>query len=337
MFQSIAGWGAGASLICDSCLTLATQCLCRRDLIGDFHKYIRKPVSEWCGGKEVDVDAALKICNGDCSSGGFPIPGYTYINTETVRVTIATPTSSKETTSSVPTAKPSAATTNSASGTGGGRPSTTTTVGIATATTTAHHPSSSSRVHPPPWLPLLALAIVIPFILGTARAQTLAVTLTESAPPSTFISVVNTRQSVLSELIVSIRKVAGTESSETLRTESSLGISTVRTADDSRTDAGSTSLAREVVRLPGSAISSVHAEVVKWYEAALVPLGYNKFLTEGPNEEVTGLGDNGKHPDWWLISTTENILEKPKMHHAFVAKDEFLPILCVRKGDSNLS
>jgi hypothetical protein len=44
--------------------------------------------------------------------------------------------------------------------------------------------------------------------------------------------------------------------------------------------------------------SSQHAEVVKWYESALAPLGYNKFITEGPNEEVTGVSDNGKHADW---------------------------------------
>jgi hypothetical protein len=66
--------------------------------------------------------------------------------------------------------------------------------------------------------------------------------------------------------------------------------------------------------------SSQHAAVVKFYEAVLAPLGYKKLYTEGPNEEVTGLSDNGKHADWWLVSTEEQIPEKPKMHHAFVAK-----------------
>jgi len=66
--------------------------------------------------------------------------------------------------------------------------------------------------------------------------------------------------------------------------------------------------------------SSQHAAVVKWYEAVLRPLGYKKLHTEGPNEEVTGLSDNGTHADWWLISTDEQIPDKPRMHHAFVAK-----------------
>jgi len=227
----------GASLMCGSCLTPPTQCLCRRDLISDVHKYIKKLVSVWCGGKEVDVDAALKLYNDYCSANGFPIPGYTYISTKTVRATTATPTSSKESTRNVTATTPSAATTNSPSGARGGSPPTATTVGAATASTTAH-PSSSSRVHPPPWLPLLALVSVIPFILGTARAQTLVVTLTESDLPSAFTSVVTTRQTVISEPIVSNRKLNGTESSETTRTESSLGISTASTTNDSRTDAG---------------------------------------------------------------------------------------------------
>jgi hypothetical protein len=79
--------------------------------------------------------------------------------------------------------------------------------------------------------------------------------------------------------------------------------------------------------------SSQHAEVVKWYEAALAPLGYKKFITEGPNEEVTGLSDNGKHADWWLISTTENIPDKPKMHHAFVANSEYFLVIVIKEGD----
>ncbi|KAK5654538.1 hypothetical protein OQA88_7167 [Cercophora sp. LCS_1] len=67
--------------------------------------------------------------------------------------------------------------------------------------------------------------------------------------------------------------------------------------------------------------ASQHADVIKWYETVLAPLGYKKHITEGPNGEVVGLSDNGIHADWWLISTTEELNDKPKMHHAFVAKD----------------
>lgn len=79
--------------------------------------------------------------------------------------------------------------------------------------------------------------------------------------------------------------------------------------------------------------SSQHAEVVNGTRQPSRPLGYEKFLTEGPREEVTGFSGNGKHADWWLISTVENIPDKPKVHHAFVAKSEFWLVLCVREGD----
>jgi len=65
-----------------------------------------------------------------------------------------------------------------------------------------------------------------------------------------------------------------------------------------------------------------HAQVVNWYETVLAPLGYKKFITEGPNEDVTGLSDTGIHADWWVVSTTETLTDKPKMHHAFKAKGE---------------
>lgn len=58
--------------------------------------------------------------------------------------------------------------------------------------------------------------------------------------------------------------------------------------------------------------------VLAWYLEALKPLGYTKLRTEGPNEEVVGLSDNGTHADWWLIT----IPESPNIpfHHAFSAK-----------------
>ena len=62
-----------------------------------------------------------------------------------------------------------------------------------------------------------------------------------------------------------------------------------------------------------------HAAAVKWYETALKPLGYKKFHTEGPNEEVTALSDTGHGADWWLLSVPE--APKNISHVAFLAKD----------------
>jgi hypothetical protein len=60
------------------------------------------------------------------------------------------------------------------------------------------------------------------------------------------------------------------------------------------------------------------AAVVAWYIEALKPLGYFKLRTEGPNEEVVGLGDNQNHADWWIIGIPNATLIPS--HHAFTAK-----------------
>ncbi|KIJ51752.1 hypothetical protein M422DRAFT_65147 [Sphaerobolus stellatus SS14] len=65
--------------------------------------------------------------------------------------------------------------------------------------------------------------------------------------------------------------------------------------------------------------ASQHPAVVAWYEAALKPLGYTKFHTEGPNQEAVGFSDTGHGADWWLISDPEG--PKNGSHHAFLAKD----------------
>lgn len=72
--------------------------------------------------------------------------------------------------------------------------------------------------------------------------------------------------------------------------------------------------------------ASQHAGVVEWYEKVLEPLGYKKLIAHGPNGEVTGLSDTGTHADWWLIATSEELSDKPKMHHAFQAKGGFPPL-----------
>jgi hypothetical protein len=60
-----------------------------------------------------------------------------------------------------------------------------------------------------------------------------------------------------------------------------------------------------------------HADVIKWYDAVLAPLGYKKYIDEGL---AVGLSDSGIHADWWIIATVEELNDKPEMHHAFVAK-----------------
>lgn len=64
--------------------------------------------------------------------------------------------------------------------------------------------------------------------------------------------------------------------------------------------------------------TSAQPAVRSWYEAALVPLGYKKLFTEGPNEEVAGFTDNGKSCDFWVLSAES----KPNItfHFAFKAK-----------------
>ncbi|KAH8602226.1 Glyoxalase/Bleomycin resistance protein/Dihydroxybiphenyl dioxygenase [Bisporella sp. PMI_857] len=65
--------------------------------------------------------------------------------------------------------------------------------------------------------------------------------------------------------------------------------------------------------------SSVHAAALAWYEAALKPVGYKKWHTEGPNQEVAGFSDTGRSADFWLIAVTEE--PNVKSHHAFTAND----------------
>ncbi|KAK5657399.1 hypothetical protein OQA88_2969 [Cercophora sp. LCS_1] len=178
------------------------ECLCRPDLIADVHKYIKKFVSRSCGEKRVDVDAALKLYNDYCSSNGFPIPGYTYISTQTVRVTTATTT---ETT----TAPKSKITKVSEDDQGEGRTTGTTVSGetpgtkTTSATPTARESTFSPgpRVHPLPWTGLIVLFALIPVLITAAQAQTLVVTFTESIPPAAF-STVTTLETVLTKPLV---------------------------------------------------------------------------------------------------------------------------------------
>ncbi|KAM7192276.1 hypothetical protein V8F33_008414 [Rhypophila sp. PSN 637] len=57
------------------------------DLINKAYASIESVVKANCGADAIaDIEQAKKIYNDYCSANGFPIPGYTYIITQTVRV-----------------------------------------------------------------------------------------------------------------------------------------------------------------------------------------------------------------------------------------------------------
>lgn len=65
-----------------------------------------------------------------------------------------------------------------------------------------------------------------------------------------------------------------------------------------------------------------HKATVAWYEAVLKPVGYEKLLVFGPNQEAVGFGDRGiphhqMHTDWWIVARPDS---PPKIHHAFRCK-----------------
>ncbi|KAF1999850.1 hypothetical protein P154DRAFT_522936 [Amniculicola lignicola CBS 123094] len=71
-------------------------CVCRTDLIDKAHDHIQYIVELNCGtDAEVDIQAAIKIYNDYCSANGFPIPGYTYVITQTIEPPTETPLSAE--------------------------------------------------------------------------------------------------------------------------------------------------------------------------------------------------------------------------------------------------
>ena len=58
-----------------------------------------------------------------------------------------------------------------------------------------------------------------------------------------------------------------------------------------------------------------HLMVKEWYEKALKPVGYQKFRTEGENEEIAGFSYNAKNCEWWVLSAPEP--PNLPMHFAF--------------------
>jgi hypothetical protein len=63
---------------------------------------------------------------------------------------------------------------------------------------------------------------------------------------------------------------------------------------------------------------SLHKETVDFYLAALAPLGYEKVMAFGPNEEATGLGVKPKS-DFWIMSVDVKVVP---LHFAFTSPGE---------------
>ncbi len=62
-----------------------------------------------------------------------------------------------------------------------------------------------------------------------------------------------------------------------------------------------------------------HPEVVKWYEAALAPLGYKNAMSFADGK-VIGFGDKEHSIDWWVSGFAK---VESTSHHAFAAKGSY--------------
>jgi hypothetical protein len=113
----------------------------------------------------VDVEMTPKMYNDYCSVNGYPIPGYTYISTQTVRQTPGTdtvPTGGSAMATAVGGASGNGPTVTVTAGINGGSPQATMTVFL----------SSSLASQTRPWTLMdilgLLLAVPMPFMLGLA-------------------------------------------------------------------------------------------------------------------------------------------------------------------------
>jgi hypothetical protein len=188
------------------------------------HKKIKTTVSKDCGGKQVDIDAAIKLYNDYCSSNGFPIPGYTYISTQTVRVSTGVATLDSPATVTA-TATATATSPPVGGGKNGNSSGTAPQGGVVAPTVTVYQSSASSHALLPIWAGLLSVLALLSSMLRLARAETVVVTYTEPPPPPAFSSVVTTRQTILTEPIVSTLRVTQTGNPETSKAKDSLGTS----------------------------------------------------------------------------------------------------------------
>ncbi|KAK3990396.1 hypothetical protein QBC44DRAFT_394298 [Cladorrhinum sp. PSN332] len=244
------------------------SCLCRSDLIKRAQDRITKVVTDECSkgatDPTVDVEQALKVYNDYCSVHGFNVPGWTYVRTQTVKVTTvpATPGPSTEipvTTTSSPLTSTANSTTAGAGGAGtavitsapgngpGGRGGGQEVVTAVVTVTRAASSSAGRRSHIPLiWVPfhlscksvirLGSLLSTMPKRLMSAFGETTVVVVTQSPPApgitSVFIkSLVETQGVPMSTHIVT-QVVGGSGSSN-------LGESTGGNVDETPADGGS--------------------------------------------------------------------------------------------------
>jgi hypothetical protein len=147
---------------------------------------VAKDCSEGGTDPGVDIDMALKMYNDYCTSNGFPVPGYTYISTQTVRMSrTAAPTSTNAAISTV------VITRAITFGAGNGGIGATTIGGTGTATPTVilFASSASPQALPGVWAYLVYFFVMLPIKLIMALPESLVVTYTVPAPAAAVSSV----------------------------------------------------------------------------------------------------------------------------------------------------
>ncbi|KAK4224399.1 hypothetical protein QBC38DRAFT_485627 [Podospora fimiseda] len=173
------------------------SCICRSDLIKKAQAYITDKITTDCGGSNfdptIDVEQALKVYNDYCSANGYNVPNWTYIRTQTVRVT-TTPSSTLRPTDGSAPAVITSGPQNGGSGGGG--------YGNQPAVVTVTRPaaSSGSRRTQIPWiwvsvrlscrsiLRVGSLLSTMPKRLMSVLGDTAVVVVTQTPPPPGFTS-----------------------------------------------------------------------------------------------------------------------------------------------------
>ncbi|KAK3986373.1 hypothetical protein QBC44DRAFT_373172 [Cladorrhinum sp. PSN332] len=173
------------------CQTIS--CVCREDLISRAQTHIRKTVTDWCGTSAgVDVDQALKFYNDYRSVNGYPIPGWTYVRTQTVRVA-ATPTTratSGAAAAAAATAGNAAAITPADGGAGagvgvGGQPTVTAVVTVTRLASSAASSLDFGQLSPPHQIPFSAHFSVVLALPALTSVITEVIVNTPGVPVST--------------------------------------------------------------------------------------------------------------------------------------------------------
>ncbi|KAK4167491.1 hypothetical protein QBC43DRAFT_311969 [Cladorrhinum sp. PSN259] len=220
-------WGGSRDHVQGALGCSVLSCLCRPDLIKKAQDHIVKIVTRDCGtdgtDPTVDIEQTLKVYNDYCSANGYNVPGWTYVKTQTVKLTTvaATPAPSKDipTTTTVFSASTNASNESiaGAGGGGGATPVITRTVdytagsggqfggqeGLVTAVVTVTRVSSAGRRSHIPWVPWIPLHLPVKLIIRTASllstipkrlmsamADTVVVVVTQTPPAPAITSII---------------------------------------------------------------------------------------------------------------------------------------------------